>query len=741
VDTGTVVNLSNRPLTDSETNLLSLGLSFCPTNKPATKTELHAEYLEFDRKVRLNHYFKKQRDYQKESESEPESDKEDTGTTTKRKKKGNTGWTPPHGLNTHLDLYLNLTSKELSEHIPRPKQRHNLPPRLRAALRRLKDDQNIIIKPADKGGATVILNKDDYVSEANRQLTRPDHYRKLPKDFTPKINKHIIKTIKDEINKGNIQSDLLEDLINRQPRTPIFYLLPKIHKQNNPGRPIISNTNSPTEPISKYLDSLLRPAVMKTKSFIKDTGHLLELLENMDLPMDSILCTIDVSALYTNIPHDEGIEACLRALRRTRNIPPKETLKKLMEIVLTSNCFEFNEQFYEQVQGTAMGTAMAPNYANLFMDSFERRFLSTQTYKPLLWLRFIDDILMIWPHDSVLLDQLLEDINQFHQTIKFTSEISTTHVNFLDLTIMKIDNRLETKSYHKPTDAHTYLHYSSCHPTSQKTSIPYSQFLRMKRNSTLETDAEDSIRKLRQAFNKRGYPNEILEKNYQKVKEKTQESILHNSSPKETKQENIIYVTTYNPTSPKIKETITKHIEVLKDHPQTSHLKSENLTVAFKRPKNLRDILVHSRMNNPYQENGLFKCNKKGCSLCPFVADSNKFNDSHGNKTYQTKGHFTCNSDHVIYILECKKCKKAYVGQTSKTIRERIYRHTYDIRRGILNNTAVSRHFNQPDHNINLVSIKIICSGSRNIVTRLANEESWIKTLMTYHPDGINVQS
>ena len=60
--------------------------------------------------------------------------------------------------------------------------------------------------------------------------------------------------------------------------------------------------------------------------------------------------------------------------------------------------FEFNGDHYLQIAGTAMGTTLAPNYDNLFMDRFERRALDNWNPKPLLWLRFIDDIFMIWPH-------------------------------------------------------------------------------------------------------------------------------------------------------------------------------------------------------------------------------------------------------------------------------------------------------------------------------------------------------
>ena len=65
--------------------------------------------------------------------------------------------------------------------------------------------------------------------------------------------------------------------------------------------------------------------------------------------------------------------------------------------------FEFNGEHFLQTGGTAMGTALAPNYANLFMDRFETKAIEGYHLKPLKWLRFIDDVFMIWTHGE---DQL-----------------------------------------------------------------------------------------------------------------------------------------------------------------------------------------------------------------------------------------------------------------------------------------------------------------------------------------------
>ena len=144
------------------------------------------------------------------------------------------------------------------------------------------------------------------------------------------------------------------------------------------------------------------------------------------------MVTLDVSSLYTNIPHDEGIKACEEALdTRIDQSLPTEDLCHHIKLILTRNAFIFNEAFYLQQSGTAMGTRMAPSYANLFMGKFEREFLRTQTALPLVWWRFIDDVFTIWTHGEQQLQTFLGELNHHHTSIKFTANWSTEEVSFL----------------------------------------------------------------------------------------------------------------------------------------------------------------------------------------------------------------------------------------------------------------------------------------------------------------------
>ena len=100
-------------------------------------------------------------------------------------------------------------------------------------------------------------------------------------------------------------------LTQTDPKPGRFYILPKVHKQGNPERPIASSNSHPTERSSQFVDHHLKPLVQTTQSFIKDITNFLNKLEQLgQLPPNALLVTLDVSSLYTNIPHNEGITAC-----------------------------------------------------------------------------------------------------------------------------------------------------------------------------------------------------------------------------------------------------------------------------------------------------------------------------------------------------------------------------------------------------------------------------------------------
>ena len=199
------------------------------------------------------------------------------------------------------------------------------------------------------------------------------------------------------LQNGQITQSTCNYLSTDIDRTRQSYQLPKIHKDpdNPPGRPVVSGSGGPTEKISQFVDHFTAPLVPLSQSYIRVSTHLINILNKLTMQPGMLLCTLDNTSLYTNIPHDEGIQSIkeILAIHRTPNsLPHNSYIIELLEVVLTNNHFEFN------VSGTAMGTKLAPSYAILFMAKFEEKYVYTYPQQPKLWKRFIDDIFPIWPH-------------------------------------------------------------------------------------------------------------------------------------------------------------------------------------------------------------------------------------------------------------------------------------------------------------------------------------------------------
>ena len=132
-------------------------------------------------------------------------------------------------------------------------------------------NEKIINTKADKGGAVVIVDVKDYIKEAERQLNNTENYRKLQEVPTATNMKLVNDTIERFKKQKLINEKVAEGLKRNDPKTPKFYLRPKIHKEGNPGRPVVSSVNCHTANISKYVDYHLQPIVKEIPLYVKDT--------------------------------------------------------------------------------------------------------------------------------------------------------------------------------------------------------------------------------------------------------------------------------------------------------------------------------------------------------------------------------------------------------------------------------------------------------------------------------------
>ena len=452
-----MVNLSDTKLGQSEINLLSKGLKFVPKPLKTTKEEVQSSIADFSRRIKLAYFFHNK---PRNTDPKPFVEKSD--------------WSPDN-TQIHEDILKELeTLEKESDSI----ELRNGPPNLtkpeKQAIKSLQNNKNIIIKPADKGSATVIMNKKDYIDEANRQLSNTLHYRKLSQPVFPTITNKVNEILTSLHNKKSIDKKQLEYLsVPLNPRNRQLYLVPKIHKDPTkwpvpgkmpPGRPIVSDCGSDTNRVAEYIDHFLSPLGCVHPSFVKDTPDFLKKISELKPSQDSLLVTIDVDALYTNINNQDGLEAVRQSFLDHPSFGrPDQEILELLQLCLENNDFIFNKEWFLQTYGTPMGRKFAPNYANLFMAQWEKEALAKCALQPDCYLRFLDDIFIVWPHSEQEFWTFFNILNDHHPTIKLKATIHKNSVDFLDVTVYKgqrftHSGQLDTKVFFKPTDSHELLH-------------------------------------------------------------------------------------------------------------------------------------------------------------------------------------------------------------------------------------------------------------------------------------------
>ena len=587
------------------------------------------------------------------------------------------------------------------------------------------------------------MSREDYIVKVMQHLDNREHYEKLNDDPTERYTDEIKNFLMEMVRRCSIDKDTMSCVMPNEVRTSRFYILPKIHKPGCPGRPIVSSCGAPTEGISRLVDFHLRPLVGKIPSYIKDTtDFLLKLNTIANLPSDTMLATLDVTALYTNIPHAEGIQAC-RAALNTREVlqPPTEDLIHLIELILTKNNFVFDDEHYLQVHGTAMGTRMAPSYANIFMGMLEKTILENAIYKPTVWWRYIDDVFTIWPHGEECFKQFVSQINNIHSSIKFTAEWSYESVSFLDVSvIINKEGRIITDLYTKPTDTHQYLHRQSCRPRHCKSTIPYSQSLRLRRICSGDHDYLTRTKELKTYLQDRGYEGTELQHQIDRA------SNIDRNDALQTKQRNTTertpMVVTYHPDLPPLSKILRKHLPVLHISEKMKQSVPYPPLVAYRRPRNLKDLLVRTSMKPPQQSyTGSCQCRRPRCKTCVHIKPGTRFVSKVTGEKFFARVTATCKTTNIVYLIECRKCGKQYVGETENALHLRMNGHRSDFYRK-LPDKPVAVHFNTTGHKFEDLTVMVIeklCSA--NAARRKHRESYWIHTLRSVSPLGLNLDT
>ncbi|KAJ1160349.1 hypothetical protein NDU88_000851 [Pleurodeles waltl] len=286
-----------------------------------------------------------------------------------------------------------------------------------------------------------------YRDECNRLLGNTRHYKRLSRDPTIDVQEEITFLVSKGKENNWITDHEASYLIQTNPKIPYFYILPKVHKGKipPPGRPIVSGIGSALEPLSKFVDFFLQPIVKRIPTYLKDTTHVLLLLESIAFDKSKeLLITLDVESLYTNILQEAILEVISNLLDvhmgGSQTQTPPWFILDLAHLALTRNYFKFEDSFFLQTQGTSMGSTFAPSLACLYVDHIERHTIlhEDNPYRDQikLWKRYIDDVLLIWTGSKEEAQAFAIWLNRANPFLTFTMNIGVIEMHvFLEVSV------------------------------------------------------------------------------------------------------------------------------------------------------------------------------------------------------------------------------------------------------------------------------------------------------------------
>ena len=586
-------------MSDFEILALGKGLNFIPNPEKPRKNVLMEAADMFARSMRIRYLAKIK------------------GWGPRHKFRNPSTWTPGQTESVSLEDYLEGMRTELSK-VPIKNIQPNITKAELQAIKALKSNPDIVLKKYDKGRGICIVSKIDYVEEGLRHLKERKSYLKLDYDMTSSTANMVSELVCEMFDSKEIDkalADYLDPETSYETKTPVFFMLPKIHKvlkeedkakgRKFYTRPVISSCGSPLNRIAELLDFYLLPEVKKSPAYLKDTADTIRKIETLVLPENVILASINIVSMFTTVNQEEAYETAMKTLAKVnqeRYDPPMPSMHysgKLLKLVLYRNAFEFNGEFYLQVSGCPIGLRSNPSLCCLVVNELVEKIKNLDKNVHSFNI-FMDDSFLTWTGTMKELENFIERINGLSETIKFTYTASETEVQFLDLVIYKgerfrTSNILDIKCHTKSTETWCYLDRNSCHSPSVFKGFIRGKTVRYARNtSSLAEFEKKSV--FKEKLVARGYSNTEIEKASKEVKfEDRQQYIAEKQSNDKIP---LVFKTNYFPhiDSKHIKNALLKHWEIISDNPELSRIYPDIPIIAYSRTKNLKDDLVRARL-------------------------------------------------------------------------------------------------------------------------------------------------
>ena len=315
----------------------------------------------------------------------------------------------------------------------------------------------------------------------------------------------------------------------------------------------------------------------------------------------------------------------------------------------------------------------------------------------------------------------------------------------MDVKIQLFEGGLCTDVYCKKTDTRQYLDYASCHPRHVKKGVPYSQALKLRRICDSEKVFENRVIELKSYLTKRGFKSGEVDNQLQIAREVDRSSLLSRDWRRGNSEGRVTLSIDFHPAFFRIGYKMRELVNILHALDDMRQTFTELPRVSFRRPKNLKDELVRSKVGNRRSnKGGMVKCGKIRCQICNFVEEGENFTDSLGNRKYVSNYEFDCDSDMVVYLIKCKRYGRQYISNTINVFRIRLNNHMSSLnrygrrQRNIPGEHLYSHFFEDGRKGLSDLVVKIIDKTDTRDPT--ARENFWVYKLNTFLPYGLNLR-
>ena len=541
----------------------------------------------------------------------------------------------------------------------------NLTKRERKAMKDLMNNDDIIILPADKGRATVVMKKEDYLTKCYDHIDNGP-YNKLKKDPTESIKRECLKKLKVLKEESAIDQTLYNRLKPKDSPPPCFYGLPKIHKPAIPIRPIVSYSGTPLYNLSKHIAGILSKYITKEGRHSENSKQFSEYVRDQSIEDDEMLVSFDVTSLYTNVPIKDTLEIIKNLLENDADLQlktkiPSTNLLNIAEFLLTKTWFLFNGEFYSQTDGVAMGGPTSSVVAEIYMQDHDKRLLTTFNSPPKCYERFVDDTFSIIKRS--LLDAFFNYMNSLHPKIQFTiEEESNGTLPFLDTLLKRnIDGTISVQVYRKPTHTDQYLNFESNHPHKTKESVITALFKRAKDIVSDLNDLKTENDRICDVLTQNGYNRQSILKAKRQV---DRNNTLEKQNDVEGEPSKYISLPYIANTSETLRRVFSKH------NIKSTFYSRDTLRKYLSKPK---DIFPAERLNN------------------------------------------------IVYKIPCNDCEAVYIGETKRSFKQRSSEHQRAVRNGDTDKNEIADHCWKENHQMNWKG-KSVIDRERNIYARKIKE-------------------